>query len=271
MMLRGSLLKMRTEAKLINGKIEPIYSLLFNNDCLTFNDLLGKVVRIEYENKINCVKCGAVTKKSYSQGFCYPCFISASETEECVLRPELCRAHEGVARDMEFAKRYCLNDHFVYLAISSGLKVGVTRASKIPTRWIDQGAYQAIKIAQTPNRYTAGIIEVALKDYFADKTNWRNMLTNKIDLSRDLLDEKARIEELLPMDLAEYICDCDDITEIKYPVLAYPEKVKSINLDKTPFIEGVLQGIKGQYLIFDDNRVINIRKHGGYKVSITHH
>ena len=260
----GNLSKMKVQHN------DPVvYTIELGNSIIVMNELVGQHICFEFQNEIHCLKCGRKTKKSFAQGYCYPCFISIPETEECVLRPELCRAQDGIARDMEYAKKYCLNDHFVYLAISSGLKVGVTRSSQVPTRWIDQGASKAIKLARTPNRYTAGIIEVALKQHMADKTNWRNMLTNKFDRSVDLLVEKKRVISLLNNDLKQYEDIDNHIFEFTYPVNVYPEKVRSLNFDKTPVVEGILNGIKGQYLLFEGNEVINIRKFGGYKVSFT--
>lgn len=257
----GDLRKMRTE------HAEPVkYFLDFNEGTVCLNDFIGKELEIEFLNEINCVKCGRITKKSFSQGFCYPCFTSAPETEECVLRPELCRAHEGIARDMEYAKTHCLSDQYVYLSLTSNIKVGVTRSSQIPTRWIDQGARQAVILAKVPNRYTAGILEVALKDQLADKTNWRNMLCNKLTDERNLTDVKEEIIDTIDEQFEPFIDWDSQVLDIDYPVSNYPQKVISLNLDKTPKVGGVLTGIKGQYLMFDERAVINIRKYGGYKV-----
>ena len=231
------------------------------------NKLIGKYILLKWEKQINCISCGRNTNKSFAQGFCYPCFINAPETSECIFRPQLCQAHEGIARDMEWAERHCLQDHFVYLAISSGVKVGVTRSEQIPTRWIDQGAWQAIKLAQTPNRYTAGLIEVTLKAHISDRTHWQRMLKNDI-IEADLLQKKGELLETLPEDLRQYVISEDeDVTTIHFPMNDYPQKIKSIGFDKTPEIEGVLKGIKGQYLYFEEGRVLNIRKHTGYIIS----
>ena len=265
MEIQGNLRKMRTELK------ETVqYKLTLNKNEIEVNDLLGKKISLEFQQTINCVKCGRETKKSFAQGFCYPCFTSAPETEECVLRPELCRAHEGVARDMEYAKSHCLIDQHVYLSITSDIKVGVTRHTQIPTRWIDQGAGAAIILATTPNRHTAGLIEVALKQHMADKTNWRNMLKCVVKEEYDLLDEKETVAELLDYEMQQYISDNDEVTEITYPMLEIPQKVTSLNFDKTPSIEGTLTGIKGQYLILDNQYVLNIRKFGGYLVNVNY-
>ncbi len=245
------------------------YRLPIGGKELEMSDFLGKEICLEYMGEIHCVKCGRKTNKSFSQGFCYPCFATAPEAEECVLRPELCLAHEGKARDMEYAERNCLTEQVVYLSVTSGLKVGVTRNTQVPTRWIDQGAVSAIELSRTPNRYTAGLVEIALKAHMKDKTNWRAMLKNEIKFEGDLLEEKKRATDLLPAELAEFRSENDQITHIKYPVLRYPEKVVSLNFDKDPMVKGVLAGIKGQYLIFDDDRVINIRKFGGYLVKIS--
>lgn len=68
----------------------------------------------------------AKKSKSFAQGYCFPCFQRTPETEECVLRPELCKANEGVARDIDFAKEHCLIDHFVFLSYTINIKVRVT-------------------------------------------------------------------------------------------------------------------------------------------------
>lgn len=248
---------------------EPVqYYLKLFDGTLKINDYIGKKIRITYLHKINCIKCGRLTKTSFAQGYCYPCFISAPETEECVLRPELCRAHEGIARDLEYAKEHCLIDHYVYLAKTGGLKVGVTRNTQIPGRWIDQGATEALCIAKTQNRYLAGTIEVALKNIFSDRTNWRDMLTNKNQESINLFDEKKKAFKYLHSDFHKYAYDDNSITEISYPVLSYPQKIKSINFDRLDAVNEILIGIKGQYLIFESGSVLNIRKHGGYLVKI---
>jgi len=261
--MQGILSKMKSTYK------NPIqYHLPIGNELLDMNQLIGKEIQFEFSGEIHCVSCGKTTKKSFAQGYCYPCFVTVPETSECILRPELCRAHEGVSRDMKWSENHCLQDHYVYLAVSSGLKVGVTRSTQVPTRWIDQGAWKAIKLAKTPNRYLAGEIEVALKEYMSDKTSWQKMLKNDIAQNIDLEDEKQKAWELLDEELQQYIVDDDEVLEIKYPVLAYPAKVKSLNFDKLPVIKGKLVGIKGQYLIFADNTVLNIRRHTGYKVEL---
>lgn len=263
--IEGNLLKMKTE---LGEKVQ--YQLPVGNELVFMNELIGHTLRLEYLSQINCLSCGVVTNKSFGQGYCYKCFISVPETSECVLRPELCEAHLGKSRDMAWSERYCLTDHYVYLAVSSGLKVGVTRATQVPTRWIDQGAWKAIKLAMTPNRNLAGQIEVELKNYFSDKTSWQKMLKNELDESADLEEAKQNAWEYLGPELQEYIIDDDEITEIQYPVLSYPVKVKSIGFDKVETIEGKLTGIKGQYLIFDNLNVINIRKHNGYRIKLTY-
>jgi len=246
------------------------YYLNLGNESVHVNELLGRKIHMHYLHRINCIKCGRLTKTSFAQGYCYPCFTTAPETGDCILRPELCQAHEGISRDMKWSEEHCLQDHFVYLALSSGVKVGVTRSSQIPTRWIDQGAWKAIRLARTPNRYLAGRIEVALKAHMSDKTNWRRMLSNQLAQNIDLKEEKEKASGLLDEELASYIVPDNQVTEIPYPVLQYPEKVTSLGFDKTKFIDGILTGIKGQYLMFDDGSVLNIRKHGGYLVAMNH-
>ena len=263
MLYNGTLLKMETK---LENPVE--YDLPIGDELVFMNNLIGKYIIFKWEKEIYCISCGRKTNKSFAQGFCYPCLISAPETSECILRPQLCQAHEGIARDVEWAENNCLQDHFVYLAISSGVKVGVTRSTQIPTRWMDQGAWQAIKLAKTPNRYTAGLIEVALKEHISDRTQWQRMLKNQLIESIDLIDKKQEMLNHLEKNLREYECSDNTIIEINYPVNEYPEKVKSLSFDKLDEITGRLWGIKGQYLIFDDGTVLNIRKHTGYLINL---
>lgn len=263
MIYSNNLIKLSTE---LNAVVQ--YTLLDQDqNVVDFNALIGQNIKISFTGQINCIHCSRKTRSSFGQGFCYACFQTVPQASPAVTRPELDQAHLGISRDMEWAKKNSLVDHYVYLAVSSSLKVGITRHTQIPTRWIDQGASQAIRIAKVPYRQLSGLIEVELKKQFADKTNWRKMLTNAIDPNIDLYAERDKAHVMLKGKFDEYLID-DEITNIKFPVLEYPKKVTSISLDKTPDIEGKLVGIKGQYLIFEDSRVFNVRKHNGYFVNI---
>lgn len=265
MQVEGNILKMNTELA------TPVkYSLPIGENQIEMNDLVGQKIKMNFDGKINCISCGKRTKTSFHQGFCYNCLQTAPQASESVIRPELSKSHFGIARDLEWAKKHDLIEHFVYLAVSSEIKVGVTRSHQIPTRWIDQGASCAIKLAKTPNRHIAGIIEVFLKNHFTDKTNWRAMLKNEIIENSNLLEEKQKVTQLLSSELQKYIDPDSEITTISYPVQQFPQKIKSIGFDKLPTVEGVLAGIKGQYLIFEDESVLNIRKHIGYFLQITY-
>ena len=169
---------------------------------------------------------------------------------------------------MEWSKIYCLSDHYVYLSLTSGIKVGVTRYTQIPTRWIDQGAIKALKIAKTPNRYLAGAIEVKLKEFVSDRTSWQKMLKNDVDQTINLYIFRERLKENLSSDLREYIIDEEKEKKIQYPINQYPEKIKSINFEKVKEFEGILTGIKGQYIYIDNHYVVNMRKYSGYYFQI---
>lgn len=262
-MARGNLRKMTVQ---LGDEVQYTLNL---NQKVYMNAFIGYQIRLEWNGVINCSVCRKTTKKSFGQGFCYNCFVEAPESAECILRPELCRAHLGEGRDAEWEEKNHNRPHIVYLAASSAVKVGVTRADQLPVRWIDQGASSAIILAETENRFDAGRIEVVLKEFFTDKTNWQRMLKNEIDTSIDLVEEKWSLEECLPGDIISYFSEDDYITQINYPVDEYPFKVKSLSFDKTPVIEGVLVGIKGQYLIFDGGEVLNIRKHTSYHIEIS--
>lgn len=262
---QGNILKMPAELA------EPVrYFFRIGENEIDMNALLGKHIRMQFDGQINCIACGKRTKTSFSQGFCYSCLQTAPEASETVMRPELSKAQFGIARDMEWAKEHDLIDHIVYLAVSSELKVGVTRIHQIPTRWIDQGASNAIRVLQTPNRHIAGVVEVFLKKYFTDKTNWRDMLKNKVAENFNLLDEKENVLRLLPAELRQYRCESDEIVTMSYPVIEYPEKLNSLSFDKQAVVEGTLVGIKGQYLMLSENQVINIRKHNGYYIRFSY-
>jgi len=243
------------------------YYLVFENSFLNLNQVLNKTITIELTG-YQCLNCGK-NKKIYRQGFCYDCFYSSPAVGDWIMKPELSTAHLGVAdRDLDYESRVQLQPHIVYLALSSEVKVGVTRKTQVPTRWIDQGAEKAIAIVEVPNRYLAGITEVALKNHFSDKTNWRKMLTNDI-VSTDLIQEKIKVQNLLPQEVTEYFfSEKNDVYEMHYPVLQYPKKINSLSLEKTPNFKGVLIGIKGQYLLFEDGTVFNIRSSEGSVVNI---
>ncbi|THD68961.1 DUF2797 domain-containing protein [Robertkochia marina] len=260
-MYEGVLTKMETEFT------SPVnYYLVFENDFLNLNQLLDKTVKIRFV-KHQCLNCG-LNKPIYRQGFCQSCFFEVPQAAEWIMKPELSKAHTGEEdRDLEYEKRVQLQPHIVYLANSSNIKVGVTRKTQVPTRWIDQGAHEAIEIVEVPNRYLAGITEVALKEHIADKTNWRKMLKNDVD-DEDLVKYRDDLKQYIPEEAKDYFIASNKETNIEFPVLQYPQKPKSLNLDKTPEYEGILKGIKGQYLIFEDQTVFNVRSNEGYVVSI---
>ena len=245
------------------------YWLPIDSGELHMNDLIGKFISLEFTGEINCSVCNRSTKKSFGNGFCYPCFINAPENSECIIRPELCLGHEGKGRDPEWELKNHVVPHTVYLALTSAVKVGITREGNEFTRWIDQGAWKTIKLATVPDRYTSGLIEVELKEYISDKTNWQKMLKDEKNSDIDLLDTKDELIEYLPEELQNYISDNDAIYELKYPIEEYPKKVKSLNFDKSPEVGGLLKGIRGQYLIFDGGEVINLRKFTGYNIKLT--
>lgn len=273
MMNTGALRKMTAQLDEA-GNIE--YQLPVGENSLALNALIGKRVNITFDGAINCSHCGRKTKKSYSQGFCYPCMQKLAQCDMCIMKPETCHYEQGTCREPEWGETNCMIPHYVYLANTSGLKVGITRHTQIPTRWIDQGATQALPIFKVQSRIQSGLVEIALAEYIADKTNWRAMLkgnANPIDL-------KAIAQDLVPQ-ISEKLADIqlkygqhaveqldEDVVELNFPVSQFLTKINSFNLDKNPEISDVLLGIKGQYLIFE-NGVINIRKYTSYQVSVS--
>ncbi|GBF20997.1 MULTISPECIES: DUF2797 domain-containing protein [Arenibacter] len=261
MQYQGVLRKMQTELA------DPIqYYLIFDGDFLNLNQVLNKELTLSFI-KYQCLNCGE-DRPIFRQGFCRTCFYEIPTAGDWIMRPELSTAHlDKEDRDLEYEKKVQLQPHIVYLANSSNIKVGVTRKSQVPTRWIDQGAHEAIEIVEVPNRYLAGVTEVALKEHIGDKTNWRKMLTNEVD-DEDLVEYRNKLKKYIPDEASVYYIESNTETHLEFPVLQYPKKVKSLNLDKTPIYSGVLKGIKGQYLIFEDSTVFNVRGSEGYVVSL---
>jgi len=255
--------KMKTK---YNNPID--YYIMINNDWCSVNNLIGKSISISWENIVIC-SCGRKMKKFYRQNFCYDCFWNSPEASPSIFKPELCTAHLNIEeRNLEWEKRFQLQPHIVYLSISSGLKVGVTRKNSLLSRWIDQGAVEGIAFAETPNRYLAGKIEIFLKNYVSDRTSWIKML--KGDITKvDLIIKKNELSSYLNPELKKYLLKNSSINNINFPVKKFPEKVKSIVLDKNNQFKLKLIGIKGQYLIFDNNEVFNVRRHKGYLVDFS--
>ena len=261
-MEKAILKKMHTK---FNNPIQ--YSIIINGIEYKLNDYIGKNIYIEWQKKVIC-HCGKEFSKFYRASFCYKCYWNSPLASQSIFKPELCTAHLGIEeRDLDFEKKLQLADHYVYLANSSGLKVGITRSTQLPTRWIDQGASQAIILALVPNRRFSGDIEVILKDYVKDKTNWRKMLSSEPD-PLNLKEIKKDMITKIPNEYQKYIYSDDSITNISFPILKYPLKIKSLKLEKNNLIEGKINGIKGQYIFLDNDRVFNIRSHEGFIVNI---
>lgn len=265
----GNIRKMKSTLGEVVEYTLPLFNVLEPHEEIPLNQFVGKDISLRFENEINCVITGQKIKKTYGDGMSFKAFQSSPLAVESIIRPELSRIHEGIAlRDKEWEETHHNTPHVTYVSLTSGLKVGVTRTTQIPTRWIDQGAVEAVLLAETPYRQAAGLIEVSLKKHIADKTNWRNMLKNEFTNSMGILEMKEKLTSLIPDDLKQFISDKNEVTKINFPVIEYPQKLTSIKLDKVPVIEKKLMGIKGQYLIFDDNTVMNLRSHTAYKITI---
>lgn len=268
---RGSLSKMKAH---LDAPVQ--YAFRLGDEEVPVNPLVGKSLRLEYLGAIHCSHCGCKTKTSFSQGYCYPCMQKLAQCDVCIMSPERCHYDQGTCREPNWGEQFCMTDHIVYLANSSGVKVGITRASQVPTRWIDQGATQALPILRVATRQQSGFVEDLLRSRVADKTNWRALLKGDaapVDLlaTREQLfdscgagitelQQRFGLQAIQPLSAAE-------VLEIRYPIEAYPAKISSFNLDKSPLAEGTLLGIKGQYLMFDTG-VINIRKYTAYQLAV---
>ena len=268
---RGSLSKMKAH---LGAPVQ--YAFRLGEEEVPVNPLVGKHLRLEFLGAIHCTHCGRKTKTSFSQGYCYPCMQKLAQCDICIMSPEKCHYDQGTCREPSWGEQFCMTDHIVYLANSSGVKVGITRASQVPTRWIDQGATQALPILRVATRQQSGFVEDLLRSQVADKTNWRALLkgdAEPVDLlaiREQLFDscgagiselqQRFGLQAIQPLSAAE-------VQAIRYPIEAYPAKITSFNLDKQPLAEGTLLGIKGQYLMFDTG-VINIRKYTAYQLAV---
>lgn len=269
---RGSIRKMAARLE------TPVVQYAFRLDEVEVpvNPMIGQTVRLEYLGAIHCSHCGKRTKTSFSQGYCYPCMTKLAQCDVCIMSPEKCHYDAGTCREPSWGEQFCMTDHVVYLANSSGIKVGITRASQLPTRWLDQGASQALPILRVATRQQSGLVEDLLRSQVADRTNWRALLkgdAEAVDLVavRDQLfgscaEGISILQERFGLQAIQPLSDGQPL-EIRYPVEAYPSKIVSFNLDKNPVAEGTLLGIKGQYLIFDTG-VINIRKYTAYQLAV---
>ena len=265
----GNLRKMNSELLDEVRYTLPLYDNLNLSHSIDLNQLIGSTIRIDYGGVINCVITGKRIRKSYGDGMSYDAFKNSPLAVESIIRPELSRIHEGVAlRDHDWEVKHHMQPHVVYLSKTAGVKVGVTRTTQIPYRWIDQGATEALVIAETPYRQAAGLIEVALKQFISDRTNWRKMLQNELS-SQSLYDVRSQLIDNLDDELKQYLVLDKAIQQIVFPVLDYPRKVQSVTLDKVQNIEEKIIGIKGQYLIFDQGKVFNIRRHSGYLIQLS--
>ena len=268
---RGIVRKMRSRLG------QPVsYSARLGDNEMALNPLIDQQLKLIFSGSIYCIHCNRKTNKSFNQGYCYPCFQKLAQCDSCIIHPERCHLEQGTCREPAWGEKYCMQDHIVYLANSSGLKVGITRATQVPTRWIDQGATQALAIIRVRSRLQSGTLEMAFKQHVADKTNWRDMLKGKA-AELDMAGERDRLLVACKEDIKELadrfgffaisVLKGIDPVSIDYPVQAYPEKITSLNFDKEPVVSGTLKGIKGQYLIFDSG-VINLRRFSGYEVEL---
>ncbi|CAO3305939.1 DUF2797 domain-containing protein [Pseudomonas putida] len=269
---RGSLSKMAVSLQ------APVvqYSFRLDDTQVPVNPMIGQRLRLEYLGAIHCSHCGKRTKTSFSQGYCYPCMTKLAQCDVCIMAPEKCHYDAGTCREPSWGEQFCMTDHVVYLANSSGIKVGITRATQLPTRWLDQGASQALPIMRVATRQQSGLVEDVLRSQVPDRTNWRALLKGDAEVL-DLPAIREQVFEACAEGLRELqgrfglqaiqpLPDAE-VVQMNYPVEAYPKKIVSFNLDKDPVAEGTLLGIKGQYLIFDTG-VINIRKYTAYQLAV---
>ena len=263
----------------LNGNIAPMetslaegmahYKLSFDDQMVDMNSLVGQHIELTFNETIRCANCGRITRKSYSQGYCFPCAHSLAKCDLCIMKPETCHYHLGTCREPDWGLSNCFKPHVVYLANTSATKVGITTKDRFLSRWIEQGAVSGLTILEVKSRLESGLFEVKLKEFVSDKSNWRKMLTNEVKLSNLVNKKNSLLKEV-----SGFVDDLDaqtlpdDVINIDYPVLKYPTKVVSLSFDKNPVISGVLNGIKGQYLLLESG-VLNVRKFSSYHITLS--
>jgi hypothetical protein len=256
-----------TKLKILDGN--PVnYFFIAGAHEIPLNNLIGQQVFLHFTGNSYCVACNRKIAKTYRQGYCFLCNRGLAQCDMCVLQPERCHYAQGTCREPEWGDKYCNIPFVVYLANTSGIKVGITKAHDMLTRWFDQGATQAVPIFRVGSRYHSGLIEVQLAKQMSDKTNWRQMLNACVE-PVDLLSLRAEIFANYPDKFAfgdvEFLTE-HAVKEIVYPGADYP-KIKSLNFKETNIIGGTLQALKGQYMLFDTG-VINIRNISGHEIEI---
>ena len=243
------------------------YIIDFDNDLIFLNQIIGKKIKI-HKTGYCCLSC-LENIQIFANGFCKKCFFESPIAGDWIMKPELSKAHLGIEdRDISYEKKVQLQNHIVYLSKTSGIKVGVTRSNNMSTRWIDQGAIEAVELIEVPNRYLAGVAEVKLKEKFSDKTNWRKMLTSNFEEADIIKNKKIALDEL-GSEFEEFFKTDSEVMKFNYQIDKSIDSVKSVSLKKSDDIEGKLIGIKGQYLIFEDSSVFNVRSNEGYVVDIS--
>lgn len=247
------------------------YDLTTDGQALPLNEWLGKSLKITATGRKSCIHCGRSVRKLYQNGYCFPCVTTLAECDLCIVKPHECHFHLGTCRDEQFGLTHCMIPHYVYLAFSSGVKVGLTRKGRQWIRWVDQGASRAVLLAEVPTRKMAGELEMEVAKHLADKTDWRKMLRETgVSIETDLREVKDQVIARLPEEYQGYVLSEErTVYEFVYPRnLEFEVNLRSLSLDKTPEITGTLEGIKGQYLLLDSG-VFNVKKHTGYDAQIS--
>ncbi|MBV1906294.1 MAG: DUF2797 domain-containing protein [Pseudomonadales bacterium] len=267
----GAISKMHVE-----HKSPASYHLPLGDGLVAMNELIGHRIRLEFLSKISCAHCGRVTKKSYAGGYCFPCFKKLAQCDLCVMSPDRCHYAKGTCREPAWGEEFCMQPHVLYLANSTGLKVGITRTSQMPTRWLDQGAVQAIVLMRTATRYQVGCVEKCLAEFVSDKTNWRKLITGdsqKVDMQAAALALRSEAAENFTLLDEKFGADlvweeASEVHEFQYPVERYLDKAKTQKLKPDEALEGVLTGIRGQYLLLDSG-AFNVRSHTSHHVALS--
>ncbi len=238
-----------------------------NAASIALNSVISDGLEIRFLGRISCRFCKSITPKSYGDGYCYRCFMRLARCDLCVVSPDRCHYQQGTCREPQWGESFCMQPHIVYLANSSGPKVGITRNGYQIGRWLDQGACQAVPILAAATRQNAGLAEASLAKYLPDRTDWRRLVredSEPVDLLV-LRDKLRRTVSGLPQGITWLD---EQPLSFNFPVARYSHRVGRLRLDHTPVVSGNLLGIKGQFLLFEHG-VFNVRQHTSYHVRVT--
>ena len=242
------------------------YALLLDEQRISLSAQVGQSIRLKFLGQSTCGNCHVSVNKLEGGGYCKNCFFSLARCDRCFVSPERCHFAQGTCREPQWGESYCMQPHVVYLANSSGPKVGITRADRNFYRWLSQGAVQGMVIAHAKTRRDAGLLEVAIKSKVSDKTNWRRMVSMQPQ-NLDLLQLARQLQSAIELPEGTQWVSAMIGHDLAYPIQSHAPAQRLIISETNPELLDNLHGIKGQYLLLSQG-AFNVAAHGGMTVEV---